>query len=114
MNAADRERLEACYRDLIEFYFVIKQVVIAAERDDKERRLSFSAINELRSALDHIMRAHGVVHGTSNADAAVSESGLTVYDYCTKNLSKAKGHLYRAGFDAYDIIGINTSLELDA
>lgn len=76
---------------LSSLYSEIKQIVLLAENVTAEKAVVLSAINELRNAFDHIMRCH-----------------LDECDY-TEHVRKAKGHLYRAGYDAYEIIAIDIS-----
>lgn len=93
------------YRQLVALYFRAKEVIIAAEREEGEQRVSLSAVAELRSALDHIMRIHARV--LSAEDGGRNPQGADDTDsYIDRHISKAAGHLYRAAYDAYDIIGI--------
>lgn len=103
------EELEIDYKGLIDFHNKANEVVIASERLDKEQRLSGVAIIELRSAFTHVMRAHGIVYGVVDEKVITEKTNLNAFDYCKKNIDKAKGHLYRAAYDAYDIIAINLS-----
>ena len=92
-------------------YLQVKPYVIASEKavaclsDELEgvgkERLSVTAINELRNAFDHAVRAQAVLHGWIPVP---TKAGLPDYDYCHINLDKAKGHVYRAGYDALDIV----------
>ena len=95
------------YKNLIKFYFDIKELITAAEREDGEQRLSISAITEVRSAFDHIMRAHNVEYQLISEEEIKETTGLNSGDYCRKNYEKAYAHLYRAGYDAYDCIAIS-------
>ena len=107
MSKLDPQRFDEEYKDLIRFYFRIKELIAAAEREDGEQRISVSAIAELRSAFDHVMRAHNVLFGLISEDEIRQSTSLTPIDYCKKNFDKAYGHLYRAGYDAYDCISIS-------
>jgi hypothetical protein len=109
----DQDDTEIAYKNFIKFYFEIKELIAAAEREDGEQRISISAIAELRSALDHIMRAHNVEHELISEDEISKSSGLTPKVYCKKNYEKAYAHLYRAGYDAYDCIAIGIIDEID-
>jgi hypothetical protein len=95
------------YKELVKFYFEVKELITAAERDDIEQRLSISAITELRAAFDHIMRAHSVEYNVIPHDEKVEITGLDSDEYCRKNYNKAYAHLYRGGYDAYDCISIS-------
>jgi hypothetical protein len=103
----EREKLSSQYKNLIDFYFLkVKPIVTGAERMDPEQRMVITAAIEIRSAFDHIMRVDGFIEG-SVSESTVAESQLTVFEYCKKNLDKAHGHLYRAAYDAYDIIAFS-------
>ncbi len=103
----NKQYYEETYKDIIKFYTEVKELVAAAEREDIQQRLSISAIAELRSALDHIMRSHSVEYGITSDDEIKNTTGLDPQEYCRKNYDKAYGHLYRAGYDAYDCISIS-------
>ena len=45
---------------IVSDYFVVKNLIIKAENLDREKRIPINAINELRNALDHIMRVFAV------------------------------------------------------
>jgi hypothetical protein len=75
------------FADLFELYEEVKKIILLAEYEISQQYLVASA-NELRSALDHIMRTIG--------------DRSTLF----KNFDKAKGHIYRAGYDAYEILAI--------
>ncbi len=102
----EKQKLDQEYKSLIELYFDVKRLIVIAEKEDGEQRLSSSAIAELRSAFDHIMRAHQIIYGVIDSSDVQSNTGYDEYKYCKENLSKAKGHVYRAGYDAYDVISI--------
>jgi hypothetical protein len=109
----NQNRNEIDYNSFIKFYFEVKELIAAAEREDLAQRLSVSAISELRSALDHLMRTHSVERGLKSEEEIKADSGLSAAIYCTKNYEKAYGHLYRAGYDAYDCIAISMIDRID-
>jgi hypothetical protein len=97
------------YKKILEFYPQIKRLVCLCEKVDLQQRANLSPIAEMRSALDHIMRAHSRLYGISSQfeDEPNDEpSDESRYEYCRKHLDKARGHLYRAGYDAYDVISM--------
>lgn len=109
---------DADWRDIIDFYFQVKALVALAEISDKKQELCVSAITELRSALDHIMRVQHVAVRTGqdrnilavtddDPRPKVPENGDEQGDYCRSNLSKTKGHLYRAAYDSLDALVMN-------
>ena len=99
------------YKKLLEFYPRIKRLVSLCEKADPQQRANLSPIAEMRSALDHIMRAHSRLYeilpyfdddgGEPNTDEEDK------FEYCRKHLDKARGHLYRAGYDSYDVISMS-------
>ncbi|MFA6148650.1 MAG: hypothetical protein WC899_10630 [bacterium] len=104
LTAEQVEQLHALYKDLVKFYYdEVKGPIIASEREDKEGRFSIVAVIELRSAFDHMARAQTVMYDIATEENNVPE-GIEAFTYCTKNLDKAHAHLYRAAYDAYDII----------
>jgi hypothetical protein len=75
--------------EINQLYLQVKSIMILAENFDKEQDAYVAPINELRNALDHILRS---------------------YEYPEKidsEFSEATEHLYRAGYDAYEILAIN-------
>jgi len=83
------ESLTNKFFELFDLYEEVKKIVFLAEYENKEQKYIISSVNELRNSLDHIMRTFG------------SPENLEI------NFDKAKGHLYRAGYDAYEIIAIS-------
>jgi hypothetical protein len=75
--------------ELFKLYSEVKKIVFLAEYENKEQKYIISSVNELRNTLDHIMRSFD------------SPESLE------KNFDKAKGHLYRAGYDGYEIIAVS-------
>lgn len=103
------------WRDLVDLYFQVKDLIALAEIVDTDERLCLSAITELRSALDHLMRIQHVtvVEGqTKPLLAATNDDPRPSFPeqedaqrvYCRSNLQKAKGHIYRAAYDSLDAL----------
>lgn len=114
MPKNDFIELEKDYKYLIHFFLKeIKKLVIAAEKYDEDQNLSITAISELRSAFDHVMRAESAKYGVISEEEIVNESGMDITRYYKTNINKALGHLYRAGYDAYDIISIGLIDDID-
>lgn len=107
LDSAQREDLTSRHKKLVDFYFKkVKPIVTAAERFDPEQRMVITAAIEIRSTFDHVMRVDGIIDGSIDESIAI-DSHLDTYEYCKKNLDKAHGHLYRAAYDAYDIIAFS-------
>ncbi len=70
-------------------YLKVKEVVLLAENLVPENAIVATSINELRNALDHIFKCY---LENSSPD---------------HNIDKAKGHILRAGFDAYELIALS-------
>lgn len=66
----------------------------------------------MRSAFDHIARAHAVMSGLVS-EKELGLSGADVFRYCEKNFDKAHGHLYRAAYDAYDVIAVSYAIKIE-
>ena len=107
------------WKNVILLYLQVKPYVIASEKavaslsdgldGGGRERLSVTAINELRNALDHAARAQAVWQGWLPVP---EKAGLDPFDYCSTNIDKAKGHVYRAGYDALDIVTTARSEEI--
>jgi hypothetical protein len=77
--------------EIKDLYAEVKEVIILAENFDPSSDVYLSPLTELRNTLDHIMRS---------------------FIYPNKleaEFDEAKEHLYRAGYDAYEVLSINIS-----
>ena len=83
---------------LCELYRIVKELIIYAEQSDLEDRTSLGAINELRNAFDHIMRANATELGISPDKTK---------KYTKIQIDKCYGHVYRAGYDILDMLCVN-------
>lgn len=124
MGSAGRIVAEKEWREVIDLYFEVKSLIAYAEISDEEQRLHLPAILEMRSALDHLMR---VMHATVSEGQGAPINGivddprpnLPIEDdafrgsYCRDNLSKAKGHLYRAAYDVLDVLVMSALADYD-
>jgi hypothetical protein len=97
------ESLKQQFKQLIVFYGRVKELVIASERYDPDAELSITAFGELRNALDHVMKAESADYGFTPADELNKHS---LNEYYNIHVGKARAHLYRAAYDAYDVISI--------
>lgn len=80
--------------DAYSLYQEVKEIIVLAECTNGDNKYLISSVNELRNAFDHIMRS---VNDSANI---------------ATHLDKAKGHIYRAGYDAYEIIVISKMNEI--
>lgn len=85
-------------------YAQAKVLILYSEEVDPDSRSNIQVIKELRDAYDHLMRVIAArLTGTIPPLGANEESSDGGCDgYCSKNLDKAIGHVYRAAFDALD------------
>lgn len=84
--------------DFCRLHKEMKKIYILSEEHSKDFSCILQPIKEQRDALDHVVRAYSRIIDGSDAEADAS--------YIEKNLSKAKGHLYRAYYDTADIFTI--------
>lgn len=83
-------------RELVELYAQVKKFVLRAEELDARLESNIAVIKEQRDALDHVMRFMGrFLRGDSEEDEERDR-------YVTLQIDKARGHLYRAGYDSLD------------
>lgn len=104
-------RLETDCDRLLKKYFEVKEHVISSEKavadlvtlqeGPRRERISVLAINELRNSFDHLMRAKNVWRDVRNLPGSCS---ISPFEYCCKHIDKALGHVFRAGYDALDIL----------
>ncbi|MCX6249379.1 MAG: hypothetical protein NTX61_01375 [Bacteroidetes bacterium] len=80
-------RVSGLYTD----YVKVKEAIISAENLNPEKRVYIAPLNQLRSALDHILKA------------SVAETKESI-EY---ELVEAKSHINRAGYDAFEITATN-------
>jgi hypothetical protein len=70
-------------------YLEIKAVIILAENIDNDKAAYLGSLNELRNTLDHLIRS------------------LEYPQKMESEFSEAMEHLYRAGYDTYEILAMN-------
>lgn len=98
-------------KDITALYLQAKALILYAEEIDEQTKSNLQIINELRNAFDHFMR---VLHRKLIPDTPFIKSkeeeeeeeedgeGHVEEGYHRGQLDKAKGHIYRAAFDALD------------
>lgn len=73
---------------LFELYREVKAIIALAEGTDPQGKTYAGPMNEMRNVLDHVMRC-------------IEYPGKTEHEF-----HEAKEHLYRAGYDAYEILAM--------
>ncbi len=94
---SNSEKIYVQLDEISKLYEQIKQVILDAEYANGNNSYNISPVNEVRNAFDHIMKSF--LNQNINFD---------------KEYEKAKGHLYRSGFDAYEIIAIFKLNEIES
>lgn len=85
------------FYELTNLYPSVKELILYGEEVDPEHRSHLQSINELRNAMDHLMRVFGYKFNLKKDVGS---------EYSRKNIDKAFGHVYRAGYDALDWLNI--------
>ena len=88
------------YKAVVKYYFLMKRAVAQAEAYDKT--VSLQLANEMRNALDHMMRS--LISYEDEAGAANNSE---------RNLSRMKGHLQRGILDAMKITCAHLDEDID-
>lgn len=100
-------------KDITQLYLQAKALILYAEEIDVQNKSNLQIINELRNAFDHFMRVlhRKLIPGTPFIKSKEEEGEDEEEDgnescdeegYHKGQLDKAKGHIYRAAFDALD------------
>ncbi|MGA9451420.1 MAG: hypothetical protein WBW41_08770 [Verrucomicrobiia bacterium] len=79
-------------KELTLIYAQAKQIILRAEELDPSFRSNVMVIKELRDSNDHIMRLFYEWFITGAKDE----------EYMLAQIDKARGHIFRAGYDAID------------
>ncbi|MHA1684182.1 MAG: hypothetical protein ACTSUE_24815 [Promethearchaeota archaeon] len=108
-TGTQKEYLERATR----MYFNFKEIMLISEELDTKRKSLPGPLVELRNALDHLMRVLGSKFRIDlNDDSRYGRDDVQLNPedsekYQEKNLDKLYGHIYRAGYDVLDYMGIN-------
>jgi|WetSurMetagenome_2_1015567.scaffolds.fasta_scaffold00534_28 hypothetical protein len=97
-NKKEKYLLEQVCRE----YIKTKELVSKAESIDKKSGANIQINKEFRDALSHLIRIFGDQLITGGKKKR--KEGNTYYEI---NFDKARGHIYRAGYDAIDGIAIS-------
>lgn len=101
------------YKELVEFYYAkAREIIVAHERLTEDQKLCMPAITETRSAFEHIMRVKALIFGCVKEEDILENTHLSLKEYCLRNIDKAHGHLYRAAYDAYDVIAFKFAKDI--
>ena len=87
-NRKDECILCSKLKSISETYKIVKEYALLSEYYNAGNKVYVSILNELRNALDHIMRSNYIKEE----------------DSIKKELEKAEGHLIRAGYDAFEVV----------
>lgn len=94
------EYLDSFWKDYVFIHNETKRLYILSEEYDNELSSFIQPIKEQRDSLEHIVRAYDRITNSGDTLSKKDE------EYIQENLSKAKGHIFRAFFDCADILGI--------
>ena len=100
------EKEEEILRDSAILYKKAKFLLIKAEELDKENKSKIGAFDELRHALDHLMRVISIKY---NGREDIENPD----EYSISNMRKFYGHIYRAGYDALDWLNVSYNERID-
>jgi len=107
LTSEETAELNDLYKKAIEQYFYAKNRIALSEAFSTDSEISIPAINELRHALDHLMK-YLVVKGNLAEESSIPiDIPNDNYRYLKGHLDKCLGHFYRASYDAYDLIVIS-------
>lgn len=90
--------------ELVTLYTKTKKLVLLAEQLDTESKSNIAIFKEQRDALDHLMRAL--------EEALPPSEGKKPNGYFRLQLDKARGHLFRAAYDALDGLAVSCKFRI--
>ncbi len=90
--------------ELVSLYTKTKRLVLLAEQLDTESKSNIAIFKEQRDALDHLMRALEEVLPPSE--------GKKPNGYFALQIDKARGHLFRAAYDALDGLAVSCKIRI--
>jgi hypothetical protein len=86
-----------CVLELLPIYTTGKEVILQAEEADSASKSNISVFKEQRDAFDHLIRAMAAQWSDQAPPGKLQRD-----DYIKHHFSKARGHLFRAAYDALD------------
>ena len=95
---------ESQIADLVSLYTKTKKLVLLAEQLDPESKSNIAIFKEQRDALDHLMRAL--------EDALPPSEERRGDRYFQLQIDKARGHLFRAAYDALDGLAVSCKIRI--
>lgn len=88
------EALHSRLRLLNDLYLKVKEIITLAENINDGKFAYLAPINELRNALDHVMRS------------------IQFPDRLDYEFDEAQEHIYRAGYDTFEILASNLGIKI--
>jgi len=105
MSIFSNPNIDVKFKELTELYLVVKETILYFEEINQEQKADIQVINELRNAFDHLMRVTATIFDVKRLSNEPNE-------YILKNLDKAYGHVYRAGYDTVDFLCLTIKKEI--
>ena len=98
------DNLQKRLKDLTLIYAKAKQMILLAEELDPSFRSNIMVIKELRDSNDHLMRLF--------SEWIVNEDSPKNEEYMFAQIDKARGHVFRAGYDAIDGVVVSYKIKV--
>jgi len=89
LSSLSPEEHIALFKENLELYKQVKRIIVTSENFDPKGEFYVAPVTEIRNTLDHFFR------------------GLEFPERAEWELNEAKEHLYRAGYDTYEILTTN-------
>lgn len=99
-----KDRIKKALEGFVKDYAHVKGLILKAEELDVQFRSNIITIKEMRDAGDHVMRF--LADSVSEGDIYKGE------EYQLQQIEKARGHVFRAGYDALDGIVVSYRIRL--
>lgn len=89
--------------EIVAIYTKAKKYILLSEQLDPESKSNIAVFKEQRDAFDHVMRSLG---------EGLKKGATPNGEYIAGQFDKAKGHIFRAAYDALDGIAISCKIRL--